>query len=183
MSAEDYAALTSEEKRELMARQGDMATMMAVMMKQAESLQREMAGSGNLTPQQAAQMEEAMQRAQQMLGGAGAGASATPGPTANAATEAEGRTNAPRKSQGSILTVDQLDRGHVRFTHPDRKLVTLTVYDRASGEELSKREYPEGVIDEYINLGRYKTPLANIGVVIRNGSGEILADLVPKKAG
>jgi hypothetical protein len=69
------------------------------------------------------------------------------------------------------------------LTHPGRKLVTLTVYDRSSGEELSKREYPEGVIDEYINLGRYKTPLANIGVVIRNGSGEILADLVPKKAG
>jgi hypothetical protein len=43
-----------------------------------------------------------------------------------------------------------------------------------------KKEYADGVIDEYLNFGRYKVPLQQIGVVIKNSRGDVLEELTPK---
>ena len=44
------------------------------------------------------------------------------------------------------------------------------------------KEYADGVIDEYLNFGRYKLPLERIGVVIENSRGDVLEDLTPKNS-
>jgi hypothetical protein len=157
-----------------------MNAMMAAMMKQAASLQENMAASGGLPPDQAAQMQAAMQQAQQMMGGAGVGLPTMPSPTAKSTQESKGKVDAQKEFEEPIFSVDKLKRGHVRFNNPDGRLVTLIVFDRSSGKELLKKEYPGGIIDEYVNLGQYKLPLEQIGVVIRNISGEVLANLEPK---
>ena len=71
-------------------------------------------------------------------------------------------------------------RGHVQYRNLDGKHTTLIVFNRDTGEELLKKEFADGIIDEYVNLGRYKLPLEKIGILIRNISGEILKDLTPE---
>ena len=78
-----------------------------------------------------------------------------------------------------VLTVDALLRGHVQFRNLDGKHTTLLIFNRKTGEELLKKEYEDGIIDEYVDFGRYKLPLEQIGLLIRNVSGEILEDLTP----
>ena len=167
MSPEDYAALSNKEQKEVMMREGDTNAMMAAAMKQAEALQQSMAASG-ASPEQTAQMAAAMAQVQQMMQGAGGSA-----PVA-------AETPAQQKAPDQVLTVDSLMRGHVQFRNQDGKLTTLIVFNRETGEELLKKEYSDGVIDEYVSFGRYKLPLEQIGLVIKNISGEILEDLTPE---
>jgi hypothetical protein len=55
----------------------------------------------------------------------------------------------------------------------------MSVINRQTGDELLKKEYADGEIDEYVSFGRYKLPLEQIGVLIKNMNGETLEDLTP----
>lgn len=79
-----------------------------------------------------------------------------------------------------VLEVDALLRGRVQFRNLDGTHTSLVVFNRDTGEELLKKEYEDGIIDEYVNFGRYKLPLEKFGVVISSISGEILEDLTPE---
>jgi hypothetical protein len=171
MSPEDYAALSNKEQKEAMVSEGDMDAMMAAVMKQAEAAQQSMAASG-ASPKQLAQMEAAMAQARQMMQGGGYGVAMPGSASAVDAPEAEASVQ--------VLTVDTQLRGHIQFKNRDGKLTTMVVFNRQTGEELLKKEYADGVIDEYVNFGRYKLPPEQIGIVIRNISGEILEELTPE---
>ena len=115
-------------------------------------------------------MQAQMAQVQQMMQGTGMGMPARP-----AALPA----SQPVKSPSSSFTIDSLDRGHVRFDGKGMA-VTLELVDRASGAELMKKAFPDGMVDEYISLGRYKLPANRIGAIIKGPSGEVLADLSPE---
>jgi len=175
MSPEDFAALSNKERKEKMIRDGDPNAMMAAIMKQAQSAQQSMTASG-ASPEQLAQMEAAMAQAQQMMQGGGAGMPGTAVPGASTPTPATVQSAKPE----AVLTVDALMRGHVQYKNSGGKAATMSIINRQTGDELLKKEYADGVINEYISLGRYKLPLEQIGVIIRNVSGEVLEDLTPR---
>jgi len=173
MTPEDYSALSNKEQKEKMIREGDPNAMMAAIMKQAQSAQQSMAASG-ASPEQLAQMEAAMAQAQQLMQGSGAGMPGTAMPSASTTT-----ASAQSARPEAVLTVDALMRGHIQYKNAGGKAVTMSVINRQTGDELLKKEYADGVINEYISLGRYKLPLEQIGVIIRNVNGEVLEDLTP----
>ena len=120
-----------------------------------------------------------MAQTKQMMGGTGY---SVPGATPSAPgmqPPTQAKAPATISAPAPVLTVDSLMRGHIQYKNPDGKLTTLLVFNRQSGEELLKKEYVDGFINEYLNLGRYKLPLEQIGIVIKNISGEILEDLTP----
>jgi hypothetical protein len=80
----------------------------------------------------------------------------------------------------AAFTVDALMRGHVRFEGKGGQPVTLTLIDRQSGDELTKKAYPDGAIDEYLSLSRYELPPERIGALVKSAEGEVLADLSPE---
>ncbi len=175
MSPEDFAALSNKERKEKMIREGDPNAMMAAIMKQVQSAQQPTAASG-ATPEQAAQMQAAMVQVQQMMQGGGAGMPGTVMPGAPNPSAAAAQSSKPE----AVLTVDALMRGHVQYKHAGGKAAIMTVINRQTGDELLKKEYADGVINEYISLSRYKLPLEQIGVIIKDISGEVLEDLTPK---
>ena len=179
MTPEEYNALSNKEQKEAMIRQGDPNAMIAAMMKQAQEMQQSMGGGGQ-SPEMNAQMQAAMTQVQQAIQGAGyeIPGSVAASPTASPQAKPPHQGNVPVE----ILTVDALMRGHVQFRNPDGKLTTLAVINRESGEALLNKEYADGVIDEYLNFGRYKLPLERIGVVIENSRGDVLEDLTPKNS-
>jgi hypothetical protein len=165
MSAEEFESLSQEEQVMLMMQEGNMEAMMNSVMQQAQSMQQ---GSG-MTPEQAAQMQASMAQIQQMMQGGPAGMA---GATAPQASQAPG--------EAAAFTVDALMRGHVRFEGKGGQPVTLTLIDRQSGDELTKKAYPDGAIDEYLSLSRYELPPEQIGALVKSTEGEVLADLSPE---
>ena len=91
---------------------------------------------------------------------------------------------APKASQtpgeAAAFTVDALMSGHIRFEGNSGKPVTLTLINRQSGDELMKKAYPDGAIDEYQSLSRYALPPERIEALIEGPAGEVLADLSPE---
>ena len=136
-------------------------------MKQAAAMQQSMTASG-ASPEQTAQMAAAMAQVQQMMSGDGGGA------------PVQAEAHAEKAAPEQVLTVDALMRGHVQFINRDGKSTTMIIFNRETGEELLKKQFTDGVIDEYVSFGRYKLPLEQIGLFIKDISGEILADLTPK---
>jgi len=177
MSPEDFAALSNKERKEKMIREGDPNATMAAIMKQVQSAQQSMAASG-ATPEQAAQMQAAMVQVQQTMQGGGAGMPGTVMPGASTAAPASAQSAKPE----AVLTVDSLLRGHIQYQNAGGKAAIMSVINRQTGDELLKKEYADGVINEYISLGRYKLPLEQIGVIIKNTRGEVLEDLTPKSS-
>ncbi len=167
MSAEEFESLSQEEQVMLMMQEGNMEAMMNSVMQQAQSMQQ---GSG-MTPEQAAQMQASMAQVQQMMQGGGASIAGATAP-APQASQTGGETAA--------FTVDALMRGHVRFGGKGGQPVTLTLIDRQSGDELTKKAYPDGAIDEYLSLSRYELPPEQIGALVKSTEGEVLADLSPE---
>jgi hypothetical protein len=178
MTPEEYNALSNKEQKEAMIRQGDPNAMIAEMMKQAQEMQQSMAGSGE-SPEMNAQMQAAMEQVQQAMQGAGYEMPGSMPGTASPTTSPQSIPPPQGNAPAEILTVDALMRGHVQFKSPDGKLTTMAVINRETGEELLNREYADGVIDEYLNFGRYKLPLEQVGVVIKNTRGDVLEDLTP----
>jgi hypothetical protein len=186
VSEEEYAAMSSKERKEAMIRHGDMDAMMAAAMKQAELAQQMAATQGaggqaataGMTPEMAA----AIAQAQQSMAAAGL---AVPGtaPNASAADTTPASGAAPGPSGGPIegdpLPVDVHLRGIVEFEHPDGSATTLVIKNRRSGAELLRKEYEDGSIYEYLDFGRYQTPLEEIAVVIGAADGSPLKELTP----
>ena len=57
--------------------------------------------------------------------------------------------------------------------------MTLLIINRQSGEELLKKDYPDGAIYEYVDFSRFNLPLARIGVIYKEIDGVVLKDLTP----
>lgn len=167
MTPEAFAALSNKERKQAMVRNGDTDAIMAATTKQSESMMQAMIASG-ASPEQIAQMQSAMAQAQQMMQGGGN------------MPESQPAAAAEKSEPPPVLVVDSLLRGYVQYKSRDGKHTTLIVYNRETGEELLLKEYQDGTIDEYVNLGQYKLPLEKIGILIRNISGEILENLTPK---
>jgi len=67
----------------------------------------------------------------------------------------------------------------LEFDHEDGRAMTLLIFNRLTDAELIKKDYPDGVIYEYVDFSRFKLPLQNIGVIYREVNGKILKDLTP----
>jgi len=209
MTPEEYAALSNKERKEAMVRSGDMDAMMAAMTKQAQELQQaqgyqqslstqqaatpqdmnaqmasamaemqeKMANDPNMTPEMRAQMSAMMGQMGQSPGGQVTGTPGLPGaqspvaPAQNVTVEAEVSEN--------TLKVDSGKRGFIEYENKDGRPVTLLIFNRQTGEELLKKDYPDGVIYEYIDFSRFNLPLQHIGVIYRDVAGMILKDLTP----
>ena len=179
MTPEEYNALSNKEQKEAMIREGDPDAMMAAMMKQAQELQQSMGSSGQ-SPEMNAQMQAAMAQVQQTMQGAGYAMPDSASGTAVPTPSPQAKPSDQDIALVEILTVDTLMRGHVQFNNPDGEPTTMVVINRGTGEELLNKEYADGIIDEYLNFGRYKLPLEQIGVVIKNSRSDVLEDLTPK---
>jgi len=79
----------------------------------------------------------------------------------------------------NALKVDAGKRGFIEYENKDGRLVTLLIFNRQTGAELLKKDYPDGVIYEYVDFSQFKLPLEQIGVIYREVAGMILKDLTP----
>lgn len=163
LSAEGFESLSAQEQAMHMMKDGNMEAMMAAMMKQAQS---------GMTPEQAAQMQASMAQVQAMTQG---GSMALPSSSPSASTASQAA-----ESSDASFTVDSLMRGHIQYQDSQGKSVTLSLINRQSEKELMSREFANGEIDEYVNLGRYKLPIEHIGALIKNADGKMLEDLKPQ---
>ena len=209
MTPEEYAALSNKERKEAMVRSGDMDAMMAIMAKQAQELQQaqgyqqglstqqaatpqdmnaqmasamaemqeKIANDPNMTPEMRAQMSAMMGQMGQSPGGQITGTPDLPGaqspvaPAQNVTVEA--------KVSENTLKVDSGKRGFIEYENKDGRPVTLLIFNRQTGEELLKKDYPDGVIYEYVDFNRFNLPLQHIGVSYREVAGLVLEDLTP----
>ena len=146
--------------------------------------QQQMADDPSVTPEMRAQLAAVMAQMGTALGGAPAGAQGmgTPpggGPglaaSAAAATNPDNRESLPERA----LEVDSNQRALIEYENADDRLITLLIFNRQTGEELFRKDYPNGVIYEYVDFSQYGLPLEQIGVLYREVAGMILEDLTP----
>jgi hypothetical protein len=190
VSDEEYAAMSSKERKEAMVRGGDINAMMAAAMKQAELAQQQMAASqgaggqaatAGMTPEMAA----AMAQAQQAMADAGMTMpeSSATSPAAPSSKNAAGSTSATADMTAeNSFPIDSNGRGILEYEHPEGLATTLVIRDRESGAELLRKDYPDGSVYEYLDFGRYQTPLQRIAVTILDGNDETLLELTPVTA-
>jgi hypothetical protein len=195
MTPEEYAALSNKERKEAMVRSGDMDAIMAIMAKQAQELQQaqgyqqglstqqaatpqdmnaqtasamaemqeKIANDPNMTPEMRAQMSAIMGQMGQGPGGQNTSQSAT------------SKTALPENT----LKVDFGKRGFIEYENKDGQFITLLIFNRQTGEELLKKDYPDGVIYEYVDFSRFNLPLQHIGVNYKDVDSLVLKDLTP----
>jgi hypothetical protein len=209
MTPEEYAALSNKERKEAMVRNGDMDAMMAAAMKQAQDVQQaqealegmsnqqaamppdmnaqmasamaemeeKMANDPNMTPQMRAQMSAMMGQMGQSPGGQVTGSPGLPGAQSPVAPaqNVTGEADVPENT----LKVDSGKRGFIEYQNKDGRFITLLIFNRQTGEELLKKDYPDGVIYEYVDFNRFNLPLQHIGVIYREVAGLVLEDLTP----
>lgn len=163
VSREEFDNLDDTEKAGILVKEGNMQALMDATMKQMQ---------GGMTAEQLSKMQAQANSVQQTLPGAG---------TVVDTTLPEGASNAApsvAKSEASF-TVDGLKRGHLQYQHPNGEAVIISVINRQSGDELLSKEFEDGKIDEYLNLGQYKLPMDQLGVLIKNQAGKTIEDLTP----
>jgi hypothetical protein len=203
MTPEEYAALSNRERKEAMVRHGDLDAMQAAAEKQASAAQQglstqqpvvpqdmnaqlaaamaqaqeQMANDPNMTPEMRAQMAALMAQISQGAGGQTTAPPTIPAkqPQAAPVQSTSGGTTSLEKS----LKVDSEKRGFIEYENKDGRLITLLIFNRKTGEELLKKDYPDGVIYEYVDFSRFGLPLEQIGVIYREVAGMILEDLTP----
>jgi hypothetical protein len=124
-----------------------------------------MANDPNMTPEMRAQMAAIMAQMSQGTGG-------------QLAAPVQGSSGATAMPENA-LKVDSGGRGLIEYENKDGRLVTLLIFNRKTGEELLKKNYPNGVIHEYVDFSRFNLPLEQIGVIYREIAGMILEDLTP----
>lgn len=201
MSEEEYFALSKEEQKEALMRNGGADILMESMTREAQSAREEMERQGQpgatpSTPQQygdssdmQAQIAAAMAEAQRQME---ADPNMTPEMRAQMAAimaqagQGMGEQAAPSQAlvvsnpePESVLKVDARKRVLIEFENLDRRLMTLLIFDRETGRELLKKDYPDGLIREQVDFSQFKLPLKQIGVLYRETGGMILADLTP----
>jgi hypothetical protein len=195
MTPEEYAALSNKERKEAMVRSGDMDAIMAIMAKQAQELQQAQGYQQGLSTQQAAtpqdmnaqtasamaEMQEKIDNDPNMTPEMRAQMSAIMGQMGqgpggqNTSQSATSKTALPENT----LKVDFGKRGFIEYENKDGQFITLLIFNRQTGEELLKKDYPDGVIYEYVDFSRFNLPLQHIGVIYREVTGLVLEDLTP----
>lgn len=130
----------------------DMNAQIAGAMAQA---QREIASDPNMTPEMREQMAALLAQMGQYSGAQGA--------------------SLPTEE----LHLDGRQKGLVRYDSQPRRPMTLLIFERSTGRELLKKDYPTGLIEEYIDFGQFGLPLDQIGVNYRDITGTVVRDLAP----
>jgi len=183
VSEEQYAAMSSKERKEAMVRDGDINAMMAAAMKQAEQAQQQMANMPDgMTPEMAAAIAQAQQSA-------AAAGMAVPDmgsnvQTGNAAAATPGGTTSPVEQTigADSLVLDSNRHATIEYDHPGGATVSLIITDRETGQELLRKEYADGSIYEYLGFDRYDVPLNRIAIVINDEDGETIREWAPVAA-
>jgi hypothetical protein len=202
MTPEEYAALSNKERKEVMVRQGDFDAMQAAAARQAQAAQQSMpaqqdAMPGDMNAQIAAAMAEAQEklandpditpemRAQmsaiiaQMGQSTGGQTAVTPGmPAAQPQPAPTAGSGASEQPPEDAVMLDANLRGFLEFENEDGRAMTLLIFNRQSGQELFKKDYPDGTIYEYVDFSRFGLPLEQIGVIYRDISQQILGEPV-----
>ncbi len=173
MTPEEYAALSNKERKEAMVRSGDMDAMMAAM----AEMQAKMANDPNMTPEMRAQMSAMMAQMGQSPGGQVTGTPGLPGAQPPVAPARNNTSEAVLPE--NTLKVDFGKRGFLEYENKDGRLVTLLIFNRQTEEELLKKDYPDGVIYEYVDFSRFNLPLQHIGVNYKDVDSLVLKDLTP----
>ena len=207
MSEKEFNALSNREQKEALIRSGNSDQLLNSMMRESQAMQAQQAVSAQNTPQQQAgipqdtnaQLGAAMAEAQQqmdndpnvtpemraqmaaVLAQLGQGPGGQPGAMPGIPAQAPPRQASSKQVAlpDNALKVDSGKRGFIEFENPDGRLITLLIFDRKTGSELVKRDYPDGVIYEYIDFSRFNLPLEQIGILYREVGGLILKDLTP----
>ena len=104
-----------------------------------------------------------------------------PGGAPGKATSAAPSTNPGNRGSlpENALAVDSNQRAVIEYYNADGRLITLLIFNRQTGAELFKKDYPNGVIYETVDFSQYGLPLEQIGVLYREIAGMILKDLTP----
>jgi hypothetical protein len=155
----------------------DMQQQIAAAMAQA---QEQMANDPNIPPEMRAQMEAIMGQMGQATGEPPATMSGMP-------TQAMPQMrSAPQKRPvqqtvlpENALQVDSGKRGFIEYENKEGQLITLLIFDRRTGKEMLKKDYPDGDIYEYVDFNRFGLPLEHVGVIYRDAAGTTLEDLTP----
>jgi len=204
VTPEEYNALSNKEQKELMVRKGDPAAMQAMMEKHAAAAQQampaqqpgvpqdmnaqiadamakaqeQMANDPNMPPEMRAQMAAMMAQMGQAPGGQAAmPPAAAPPPQAQPSQAQPSQTTGQAESPPEdAVMLDANLRGFLEFENLDGLAMTLLIFNKQTGEELLKKEYPDGAIYEYIDFSRFSLPLEQIGVIYRDISNQILAE-------
>jgi hypothetical protein len=161
VSPEEFAAMSSRERKQAMLKQamrdnGNLDAMMAAAARQAEMARASQTGTRPEPAPDAAQVPSAAEMNAQMA----------------AALARARQTMAARGAQVLVLDADR--RGHIEYRSPDGESVTLLVLDRETGRELLKKTYADGAIRESVPFGDYDVPLDRIDVFYRDAAGRTL---------
>jgi len=198
MTQEEYNALSNREQKEAIVRSGGFDKLMETMTQESQGAleqqkaregmnaqiaaamaqaQEQMANDPNMTPEMRAQMSAMMGQMGQSPGGQVTG---TPGlPDAQSPVAPAQNVTGEAEVSEHTLKVDSGKRGFIEYENKDGRPVTLLIFNRQTGEELLKKDYPDGVIYEYVDFSRFNLPLQHVGVIYRDIDGKILEDLTP----
>lgn len=187
MTPEEFAALSSRERKEIMLRQGDLSEIQQIavnqgraapgadqqsqMAEQLAQIQEQIANNPNMTPEMRAQMSAILAAAQQQPGLSGNPAAAGAG---SSVTSAPDPVTAEDEAPEDAIQLDQNLRGFLEYESEDGGAMALLILDHRQGRELFRREYPDGSIYEFIDFSRFGVPLDDIGVEFRNARNEIV---------
>jgi hypothetical protein len=134
-------------------------------------MQKKMANDPNMTPAMRAQIAAIMAQVSQSSGRQNAR------PPGSPPAQTSNSDSVP--SPGNTLTLDRNMQGFLQFDHEDGSAMTVLIFNRLTDAELIKKDYPDGIIYEYVDFSRFKLPLQNIGVIYQEVNGKILKDLTP----
>jgi hypothetical protein len=209
MTLEEYNALSKAEQKKALVNNGGFDKLMATMTQESQDwqakqgarqgvpgqpsatpqdmndqiaaalaqAQEQMDNDPDMTPAMRAQMSAMMAQMGQSPDGQNTQvpgfpvAQSQPAPAVNNS----GSTPAPE----NVVLLDSNLQGFLEFDNEDGRTMTLLIFNRQSGDELFKKEYPDGVIYEYVNFSRFNLPLQHIGVMYRDVTGLVLKDLTP----
>jgi hypothetical protein len=194
VSPEQYAAMSNQERKQAMVRDGDFDAIQSMVAEQAAAtremmsagappqdmssqmasamagLQKQLADDPNLTPEMRAQM---MAMLTQMGQAAGARA-----PVQSPASPARPAAQAPileaDAPPADAVVLDASLRGFLEFDAEDGRAMTLVVYDARSRGELLRKHYDDGVIYEYIDFSQFALPLEQISVEYRDAADRVV---------
>jgi hypothetical protein len=204
MSEKEFNALSNREQKEALIRSGNSDQLLGSMMRESEAMQAKRGISSQNTPQQQAgipqdtnaQIAAAMAQAQAQMANdphmtpemraqmatimaqMGGGQAANTPAVQSRETSQKAAGKQPALAENT-LNVDSGKRGFIEFENADGRLMTLLIFNRQTGKELMKKDYPDGVIYEYVDFSQFDLPLERIGVLYREVSGLILKDLTP----
>ena len=179
MTQEEYFALSNKEQKKALIRNGGIDKLMQSMAKQSqEMMARQRAQQDSSGQQPAIPAEMAAIMAQMGLSPGGNNAMpGLPNTQPQQAPTAISSDSAALPEQPLKLNINQ--QGFLEFDSADGRAMTLLIFNRQTGEELLKKDYPDGAIYEYVDFSRFNLPLNQIGVIYKEIDGVVLKDLTP----